>query len=256
MRTLPVIVASFPICLDIRRNLAAIHAILDQAQPGDLVILPEGALSGYAEDPSFLHRIDRDVLAEAQRETAAAAARAQIHVIVGSGIWEHGSWYNAGLYFGPQGKSFIYRKINLATAERGVFTAGSTLPVLELAGVRIGVQICREIRYPEQWRALAQEGAEVFVYLTNAIGDPAAAPVWRSHLISRAAENQRFVLAVNNAQPATKCPSMIVAPDGRVIWETDSPDLAITRQFLDLGQVSNWYLDQARRDVVTVELAD
>ena len=85
-------------------------------------------------------------------------------------------------------------------------------------------------------------------------GDADAAPVWRSHLISRAAENQRFVLAANNAQPATKCPSMIVAPDGRVIWETDAPKLTITRQRLDLSQVTNWYLEQARRDVVAVEI--
>ncbi len=53
--------------------------------------------------------------------------------------------------------------------------------------------MCREVRYPEPWRVLATKGARVFAYVNNAIGSSQGFEVWRSHLISRAAETQRFV---------------------------------------------------------------
>ncbi|HYF63264.1 MAG TPA: nitrilase-related carbon-nitrogen hydrolase [Herpetosiphonaceae bacterium] len=105
------------------------------------------------------------------------------------------------------------------------------------------------MRFPEQWQLLARGGAQIFAYLTNAVGDAAQAPVWRSHLVSRAAENQRFVLAANAAHPAQKCPSMIVTPGGSVVWETLSPAGASGQATLDLDAVADWYLSQSRRDL-------
>lgn len=64
------------------------------------------------------------------------------------------------------------KKINLAMNERGLLEAGDDLPTLEVdAGdmpFPVGVQICREIRFPDQWQWLADAGAQVFVYLTHA----------------------------------------------------------------------------------------
>jgi predicted amidohydrolase len=118
--------------------------------------------------------------------------------------------------------------------------------------VGVGIQLCREIRFPVQWRYLARGGAEVFAYLTNAVGDESGmqAGVWRSHLVSRAAENQRYVLAANNAGEGQKCPSMIVAPDGRVLWEVISTCVEMNRREIELSEVADWYLSQARDDVV------
>ncbi len=112
------------------------------------------------------------------------------------------------------------------------------------------MQLCREIRFPEQWQQLARSGAEVFFYLTNAVGDNRDAPVWRSHLISRAAENQRFVIAANNAHEAQKCPSMIITPSGNVIKEVVSEKKELLRTQVETSEISNWYLNQARIDVV------
>jgi hypothetical protein len=93
----------------------------------------------------------------------------------------------------------VYRKANLAMHERGRLAAGPALPTVTVqlpAGhVRAGVQLCREIRFPEQWACLAPQGAQLLIYLTYAV-NPAEPPgVWRAHLISRAAETERFVLA-------------------------------------------------------------
>ena len=215
--------------------------------------MPEGALSGYAEDPAFLHQVDIQRLRRSLEQLREETARREIHLIFGSCVFESGSWYNAGFYFGPHRELFIYHKVNLATHERGHFAAGSALSSVEVKigerSVRLGIQLCREIRFPEQWRALALQGVEVFAFLTHAVGDSTQAPVWRSHLISRAAENQRFVFGVNNAGKGQKCPSMVVAPDGRVIWEVQSASTKINRCPIDLSEVSDWYLSQSRRDI-------
>lgn len=247
-------VAQFPISHDIQENYDVISSLVGQAKPETLIVLPEGALSGYEDDPAFLDRIDVPLLNACLQQLHERVMRQSVHLIFGACLYEGGCWYNAGLYFGPGRERFVYRKINLAIHERTAFTAGDALPILEadIGGrkTRIGIQLCREIRFPEQWQYLARAGAEIFAYLTNAVGYAADAPTWRSHLISRAAENQRFVLGANTSHPVQKCPSMIVTPKGSVLWETLSPELETGQAVLDLSQVSSWYLSQSRLDVV------
>ena len=246
--------AQFPISLSIKSNLQTMLNIIAQVGENELVVFPEGALSGYDPDPNFLEQIDLGALEWALGELQTAVSQKKIHLIFGSCLFEHRKWVNAGLYFSHNATPFIYHKINLATNERAHFQAGATLSTFTLnvgkLHVTAGMQLCREIRFPEQWQHLARAGAQILFYLTNAVGDDAVLPVWRSHLISRAAENQRFVIAANNAHIQQKCPTMIINPAGNVLAEVVSDKIATQRTQIQLNQVSNWYLDQARMDVV------
>lgn len=251
---LSVVAGQFPVTLDIMHNLATITTLLHDIDAEEMLVLPEGALSGYDEDISFLHRIDQQRLTEALFALEETVKQRAAHLIFGSCLYEGGQWYNAGLYFSPSGKRFIYRKVNLATHERHDFTAGSQLPVFSIAGAdtefAAGMQLCRELRYPEQWRYLAQQGASIFFYLTNAVNPRQHMAVWRSHLISRAAENQRFVVSVNTAHPRQHCPTMIIAPDGEVLQEASGDKTILLRSTLDLADVADWYLNQSRSDII------
>ncbi len=153
------LIGQFPATGSVGENLGAMRRILGLARPGELVVMPEGALSGYEEDPAFLSGVDPAEIEEGIRVLADEAAGRGVHLFFGSCLLEDGRWYNAGLYRGPNGESFTYRKVNLATKERNAFAAGSELPVLEITvggrPVRVGVQLCRELRYPEHWRHLA-----------------------------------------------------------------------------------------------------
>ncbi|HZC73374.1 MAG TPA: carbon-nitrogen hydrolase family protein [Jatrophihabitans sp.] len=153
-------------------------------------------------------------------------------------------------------RRWTYRKVNLASSERGRLVAGSTLPVLSAAiggaTVGIGVQLCREIRFPEQWHVLARSGAQLLAYLTYAANPREPAGVWRSHLISRAAETQRYVVAANVAHADQHCPSMIVSPRGDVLAEAGTTEPSALRHELELGDVSDWYVSQQRSDVVGI----
>jgi predicted amidohydrolase len=250
------LVSQFPVTFSVQENLAMMDAIVAQAAEGDLVIFPEGALSGYAADPEFVRQIQITQLPAGLDHLRQNAMRRRIHLWVGSCIQQAGQWFNAAYGFSPDGDIQIYHKINLANHERGVFTAGSSLPVFELpfqdGTVQVGVQMCRELRYPEQWGWLARRGAQVFIHLNNAVGNESLQPVWRSHLVSRAAETQRFVLSANTAAPAQICPTIAIAPDGRVIAEIVSSETGILRVDLDLAKISQRHLDQCREDVVMI----
>jgi predicted amidohydrolase len=90
----------------------------------------------------------------------------------------------------------------------------------------------------------------VFIYLTHAVNPDVPAGVWRSHLISHAAANQRFVIAANVADPRQHCPSAIISPRGEVLGELPAGQAAVLRTVIDTGEAANWYLGQRRADLL------
>jgi predicted amidohydrolase len=250
------VVAQFPVSLSIPSNLEMIDSVLEQTDVGNLVVFPEGAVSGYSTDTTFLQQINGSELNDGLEHIRREAERRKINVWVGACINMGGEWFNAAQGFFSSGETHIYHKINLATHERGIFSTGNHLPVFELntpeGTTKIGVQICRELRFAEQWSWLARCGAKVILHLNNAIGIDTVQPVWKSHLISRAAELQRFVLSANNAASKQISPTIAIAPNGQVMGEIVSAEVGVLRVELDLSKVSNLYLNQGRSDVITI----
>jgi predicted amidohydrolase len=250
----------FPITMNIALNGAAIERMLASAPPDTLAVAPEGALSGYLPEPGFIASIDQAATNAAIVRAAQLCADKRIHLVAGACINDNGAWRNASFYFGPRGERHRYDKINLAQSERGAFTPGDALPVFDIEidnqPVRLGIQMCREIRYPEQWRALAMQGAQVIAYVNNAIGSKTGDALWRAHMVSRAAETQRFVIGANNAAPDQTCPTAIVSPSGVILAEAPIGAEHVAIATLPLAEVSDWVLSQAREDVVRVELSD
>ncbi|WTK76836.1 hypothetical protein OG292_02855 [Streptomyces sp. NBC_01511] len=96
-----------------------ISEVLAEARPDDIVVLPEGALSGYGPDLSVLGDLDTLALANATDRVADLAQRKSVHLFCGTLLFDQGVWSNAAVYFSPTGARWIYRKINLAMNERG-----------------------------------------------------------------------------------------------------------------------------------------
>jgi predicted amidohydrolase len=251
------LIAQFPVSLSISRNLEIIDSVLEQTNAGDLVLFPEGSISGYSTDTSFLKQINSSALMKGIKHLQAEAEKRKINIWAGACVNIDNKWFNAAYGFSADGKMRVYHKINLANHERGVFSSGNSLPIFELnmfnEKIVIGVQICRELRFPEQWGLLARRGAQIILHLNNAIGNSSYQSVWKSHLVSRAAETQRFVLSANNAATEQGSPTIALAPDGHIIGEVVSPKLDVLHVELDLSKVSNWYLNQSRTDVVEIK---
>jgi predicted amidohydrolase len=252
----PVAVAQIPVTWNLSENLEVITAALADTEPGEVVVLPEAAVSGYDDDLSGLDDLDREAIADAAEQLAQRARDRRIHLFCGSLQFERGHWWNAARYFSPAGRSWTYRKVNLATHERGRLAAGGALKTLRVCldggPLTVGVQLCREILFAEQWRYLAGAGAEIFIYLTYAANPAVPAGVWRSHLISHAAANQRFIVAANVADPRQHCPSLIISPRGEVLGELPYARAGILRATIDTDDISDWYLAQRRTDIVSL----
>jgi predicted amidohydrolase len=248
-----------PISMDPERNAAIIEALVAPLPPHTFVVAPEGALSGYLPEPDFVSAIDQTASQRAIERVRSLCQSKTLHMVIGACRASDQGWFNSSIYFSPDGRSARYDKINLATSERGTFQAGHTLPVfdthIDQTPLRFGIQMCREIRYPEQWRVLAEQGAGLIAYVNNAIASASGDAVWRAHMISRAAELQRYVIGANNMDARQTCPTMIVAPSGEILSEVPNGQMGAAVARLPLDRVTNWVLDQARRDVVWVRPA-
>ncbi len=253
-----VVGAPFPTTFDVNENLQHMLALLADCQAHELVVFPEGALTGYSSDIAFVQEIDLQQVDEALVHLHQVACQRDLHVFVGAIRRDDHGWRNQAHYLSPTGPSKVYDKVNLASHERGHLVPGNRLLVaavdLPQGILRVGVQLCRELRFPETWRMLADAGAELFVYLTHATEDAVHQPVWRSHAVSRAAENQRWLVGVNAAHPAQLCPSLIVRPDGMVLEEIVSEKAGLIRAEIDTALVSNWYLNQRPTDLAGLDL--
>jgi predicted amidohydrolase len=137
--------------------------------------------------------------------------------------------FNTSLLVGPDGSvRSRYRKIHLFDVdlpdgtrllESGATTAGSDPIVTEAAGVKLGMTICYDLRFPELYRRL--EGARI-VTVPAAFTLTTGKDHWHVLLRARAIENQVFILAPaqhgrhpRNRQTYGK--SLIVDPWGDVL---------------------------------------
>ncbi|MFW9829481.1 MAG: carbon-nitrogen hydrolase family protein [Candidatus Thorarchaeota archaeon] len=254
---LSILAAQFPVSLTIQNNLDQILAILNHSKKNDLVVFPEGSISGYDTNISFLEQIDMNKVNNAMKTLKTEAKEKKINLWVGSCLFENGNWFNVALGFTPDGKVNRYNKVNLAIHERGTFTFGSELNMfpLEFNGqiVNVGVQMCRDLKYPEQWRWLAMKKAQIFLHLNNAIKSSSGQSVWKSQLVSRATENQRFVISVNAASITQECPTIAINPQGEILNEICSSETQYFRLKIDLDLISDWYIKQSRCDLIKIK---
>ena len=78
--------------------------------------------------------------------------------------------HNTAVVIGRDGEIVgKYRKTHLAPGEWDEVQAGDEYPVFTTDFGRIGVLICMDIHYPEIWRILALQGAEIIFWPTQCI---------------------------------------------------------------------------------------
>ncbi len=122
--------------------------------------------------------------------------------IIGTGLEKAESlFFNTLVMASPKGKIIgTYRKIHPFQSERDVFVGGNAATLFDIKGVKVGVEICYDVRFPEISRKLALAGAEL-ILMPAAFPDPRSAH-WDNLVMARAIENQLFVAAANRVGPA------------------------------------------------------
>jgi predicted amidohydrolase len=183
---------------EVDRNLERIERAVAEAAAGGarLVVLPEAAVTGYV----FEH-LD-EALTVAQRASAVAeqrladlAAAHGVALIVGTLEAEGRGVFNTALLFAEDGRRYRYRKMHLPYLGVDRFaTPGPDAPeVYDLAGMRVGVLICYDLRFPEAARICALDGADLIALPTNwPVGVQFHPGIFGP---ARAAENHVYLLA-------------------------------------------------------------
>ena len=118
-----------------------------------------------------------------------------------------------------------YRKIfPFYPYESGV-TQGDEFVVFDVPQGRIGVAICYDLWFPEVARTLSCMGAEVLIYptLTGTIDRPIELIMAQA----TAATNQCYVMTINSAGKLGVGQSIVVAPEGDVIYQASIGDEVI-----------------------------
>lgn len=161
---------------DLEGNVAAtVAAILEAADAGaSIVVLPECVSSGWLDDPSKIRPLAEpdDCSGPALSAWSEVAAETGTAVIAGFPEVAGDGLFNSVAVIGSDGRlQGTYRKLHLFGSERRVFAPGNRgLPVFELDGIKVGVLVCYDLRFPEAMRLLALKGADLIAVPTAWVG--------------------------------------------------------------------------------------
>jgi len=249
--SLTFVTAQFAVSADIDANLAAIERLMRQAwsAAADVVHFPEAALSGYAGvDFQSFDGFDWARLDAATRRVMALAGELELWTILGSahrlsdGRKPHNCAYvidASGALADRYDKRFCAGDAEGKTGDLAHYTSGDHFAVFDIAGVRCGVLICHDYRYPELYRAYHRLGVRMMFHGFHAGGLAAErfaameADVGRhvltggttlpgitmpAGMIAAASNNNMWISCANSCAPRSCWPSFKVRPDGVIPW--------------------------------------
>jgi len=247
----PLKVAAFQMATTHRvsENAGKLCAAIEQAarDGAELLVVPECALCGYPPRPE----LDFAALEAAQQQVVARAAACGLWLALGTVRRRGSGLFNSALLFSPQGALVAsYDKTELTEEDAKLFQPGSELPVFRLGEWTVALQICFDMRFPENWRILRRQGAELVLHLSNA--STAAGwkvPVLEGTVRCRAAENGMFVVSANDARPPQMLVSAICDPDGRHLAHAEENREMLITATLERSAVKSDFLNARRTDL-------
>ena len=259
---------------DVQANLAAALRLVRKAaeQGAQLICLPEN-MAYAGPHPEQAAEPVPGPISERFARTAAEY-----------GVWLHcGSLYEAGedrkiyntsLLFSPKGElRAVYRKLHpfdvvlpdgTVSRESADICSGREITVCDTGEVGcLGLSICYDIRFPELFRLMALEGAEVLLTPAN-FTRPTGQAHWETLLRARAIENGCYVVAPaqcgqKNLYEANGN-AMIIDPWGTILARAGEQEEVILAQtdleYLRTIRQKLGTLDNRRTDMYQLHRAD
>ena len=234
---------------DLAANLTATRERIAAAAADGarLVVLPECF--------AFLGRGEGDKLAAAE----VLDGTGPVMTALGEAATKHGVWlvgggtpetvsgdekrtYNTLVVVSPRGElTARYRKIHLfdvdipggaVLRESDATRAGDDIVVADIDGVKVGLSICYDLRFPELYRKLVKDGGAEVVVIPAAFTAHTGAAHWHVLMRARAIEEQVWVVAAaqwgrHNDKRESYGHSLIVDPWGTIAGELAEGDGAV-----------------------------
>lgn len=251
---------------DPEANLRAMRDALDRCGDAELAVFPEAAQLRFGNDLRAAAQPLDGPFVSALRQ----AARDRGVAIV-AGVFEpaaDGRVHNTLVAVDAAGElAGRYRKLHLFDSfgfrESKTVAAGDEPVVVELAGARLGLMTCYDVRFPELARALVDRGAQVLVIPAAWAQGVYKEEHWVTLVRARAIENTVWVVAVDRAPDLDDPPaggrtgvgrSLLVDPMG-VVHADLGPGAGVRGGEIDLAALTAVRrvlpaLEHRRRDVL------
>jgi predicted amidohydrolase len=242
-----------------------------------IALVEEAAANGaqYVQLPEYFNYLGPSSGFEAAAESIPGPTTTRLaHVARSHGIVLHiGSmleassstekFFNTSVVIDGAGEiAATYRKAHLfdidvpgevAHRESDSIARGDQLVVADVGGLRLGLSICFDVRFPEMYRQLALHGASVLA-IPAAFNQATGRVHWDVLVRARAIENHAYVIAA--AQVGTTAEgfstyghSMIVGPWGEVLAESLEAGEDVLAATIDLSEVA-----RRRSQIAVLEL--
>ena len=227
----------FAVSGNIQENLNTIKQAIVKAAEQDVELLafPECALTGYPpHDIPDSRALDFEEVDAALEEIQALAIERGICTVVGSITQDRNEPNekprNSAVIFLPDGKRKIYHKRALWGWDKDnfvapdIFSPENTGGVFQLCGVKIGVRICFEVRFPEYFRELYAQNTDldiILFYDVDNSDNTGRYDLIRSHIRTRAVENVCPILTVDTIRPYQTAPTALYDCSGGTLAELE-----------------------------------
>ncbi len=224
---------------EVEANLERIGRAVEEAAAAGarFIVLPEAAVTGYAfASLSEAMPVARRAEAMAENALAGLAETHRVTLVCGSLDPDGEEIFNVAHVLLADGRRYRYRKMHLPFlgVDRFATPGPDAPPVIEVDGLRFGVLICYDLRFPEAARICALEGADLIALPTNwPVGVQFHPDLFAP---ARAAENHCYLLAADRVGVERGTTFM-----GRsVLYDPDGQRLAVasdTEEELLVGEI-------------------
>jgi predicted amidohydrolase len=234
-----VAVAQFAPGPDRAHNRAVLRQLATTAagRGAHLVVFPE--YSAFFEPklgPSFVAAAE-PLDGEFVTALAALAAELSVHIVAGmlETTADPARFSNTLVAIDPTGRLVAtYRKLHLYDAfgdreSQWVLPGTVTDPeIFDVGGLRVALQTCYDVRFPEVTRRLVDAGATLVLVPSEWVRGPLKEHHWRTLLTARALENTVFLAAADHTPPIGVGMSLIIDPMGVALVSLgESADVAV-----------------------------
>ena len=212
-----------------------------------LVVLTEMFATGFSMHPEI---VAEDPGGRTERWLARQAVEHGVHVLGSIAQWDRADpaqrAVNVAVLAGPDGRTHRYEKMHPFSyaGEHEHYRAGDKPLTVDIDGVRTSVFICYDLRFADDFWALAPD-TDCYVVVAN--WPSPRREHWRALLRARAIENQAYVVGANRVGIVTQDngreldhagDSAIIDPLGRTLAEAAYIETTVTAE-VEPGHVAD-----------------
>ncbi len=218
----------------IQKNLSIITESIRKASEAgcDIICFPEACITGYSSKDIFTISEDSTCI------KAIADISNEITIVIG-GFEEADKTFITQFVFKDGRIIGRYRKTHLGMNET-VFEAGNILQTIDVGEVKIGIQLCWEVHFPQITATYRNQDA-VLILNPTASGLPPERrmSLWRKIIPARADDNRLFYAACNSDGSSVLC----CGPEGSEIEGQRIGD-CLMKYTLDMSAVERYRCEE------------